>query len=88
MKKTVLAITVAAAVTLTLGGCRRHYQMNYAHVAVDTLQHNDVDSVEDIYEEHLYDIPDAPGEVTVDEVMSRKSRQAAREAEKMFSGEE
>ena len=49
MKKTVLAITVAAAVTLTLGGCRRHYQMNYAHVAVDTLQHNDVDSVEDIY---------------------------------------
>lgn len=86
MKKYIL-MTVVVAVALMLGGCKRNYQVNYSHVAVDTLRHNDLDTVVDIYEEPLYDVPDAPGEITVGEIMSKDTRQAGRDAEKLFSGE-
>ena len=86
MKKSVL-MTAVVAVALILGGCNRNYQVNYSHVAVDTLQHNDLDTLEDIYEEPLYDVPDMPGEITVSEIMSKDTRQAGRDAEKLFSGE-
>jgi hypothetical protein len=86
MKKYIL-MTVVVAVALMLGGCKRNYQVNYSHVPVDTLQHNDLDTVVDIYEEPLYDVPDAPGEITVGEIMSKDTRQAGRDAEKLFSGE-
>ena len=86
MKKIVLVIVVAVAVMMTLNSCKRNYKVNYAHVAVDTLQHNDVDTAKDIYEEPLYDVPDAPGEVSVRQIMN--SREAGREAEKIFSGED
>ena len=86
MKKTVFVIAVAAAVIMTLDGCRRNYKVNYAHVAVDTLQHNDLDTVENIYEEPLYDVPNEPGEVSVRQIMN--SREAGREAERIFSGQD
>ena len=87
MKKSVLMTTVVA-VALILGGCNRNYQVKYSYVAVDTLQHNDLDTLEDIYEEPLFDVPDAPGEITVGEIMSKDTRQAGRDAEKLFSGED
>ena len=94
MKKTVLVIAVAAAVIMTLDGCKRNYQVNYARVAVDTLRQNNLDTIEGeenpvgIYDEPLYEIPDVPGEVSVGQIRSHKSREAGQDAERMFSGED
>lgn len=91
MKKTTIILIAAATIgVIILGGCRRNYEVNYAHVAVDTtrLNHADADTAPGIYDGHLFELPDAPAEVTVSDIMSSDSREAAREAELFFSGEE
>ena len=53
---------IAAAVLLA--GCRRNYKVVHARPAEDTIAHDDVEKVaeEDVYDEPLIDIPDAPQE--------------------------
>ena len=53
---------IAAAVLLA--GCRRNYKVVHARPAEDTIAHDDVEKVaeEDVYDEPLVDIPEAPKE--------------------------
>ena len=53
---------IAAAVLLA--GCRRNYQVVHARPVEDTIAHDDVKKVaeEDVFDEPLVDIPEAPKE--------------------------
>lgn len=53
---------IAAAVLLA--GCRRNYKVVHARPAEDTIAHDDVEKVaeEDVFDEPLVDIPEAPKE--------------------------
>ena len=53
---------IAAAVLLA--GCRRNYKVVHARPAEDTIAHDDVKKVaeEDVFDEPLVDIPEAPKE--------------------------
>ncbi len=99
MKKLFLFVALAALLS-AMSSCKRNYQVNYARVAVDTLRHNDMDSV-DIYaeedkkakesvdemgsEDPLFEIPDIPKER---QIRSSKNKKAARDAETLYSGKE
>lgn len=87
MKKLVF-IFVVAFVMVGLSSCRRNYKVNYAHVAVDTLQHNDVDTVDESLNDHLYEIPETPRDVTAGHILKAANKEDAREAEKIFRGQE
>jgi hypothetical protein len=59
-----LMVSGMIAVVVALTGCRRNYQVIHARPAVDSTMHDDVEkaSDEDVFDEPLIDIPDAPQE--------------------------
>jgi hypothetical protein len=63
MKKTMILGGLLAAFVV-LAGCRRNYQVVHARPAEDTIAHDDVQKVaeEDVFDEPLVDIPEAPKE--------------------------
>lgn len=87
--KRLLVIPVTLAIVLVLGSCRRHYQVNYVHVAEDSLQQN-VDTPEtDIQEDETYfEVPATPRPTTASDILNSKNRVAAKEAERLYSGED
>lgn len=89
MKTKILLLSLATVCLVSMQSCRRNYKVNYARVPVDTLQHNYVDSLdEEEVEEEEFDIYEIPKNVTPSELMDRENRRAAKEAERIFSGEE
>ena len=61
--KSLFVCGMIAAVVL-LAGCRRNYKVVHARPAEDTIAHDDVKKVaeEDVFDEPLVDIPEAPKE--------------------------
>ena len=61
--KSLFVCGMIAAVVL-LAGCRRNYKVVHARPAEDTIAHDDVQKVaeEDVFDEPLVDIPEAPKE--------------------------
>lgn len=43
---------------------------------------------EDMDEETLFEVPDIPGDVTASQIMNRANKKVARDAEKLYSGQE
>lgn len=75
MKMKKQAYTVLLAVSLMLASCHRNYKVVYAMPTVDTLAHDDVEKVNDnqqqLLNEPLLEIPDAPQESDYSHVSSK-----------------
>ena len=74
--KSLFVCGMIAAVVM-LAGCRRNYQVIHARPVADTTTHDDVEKVadEDVYEEPLYDIPDAPDEESLKRMKSSSRKE-------------
>ena len=62
---------------MVLTGCRRHYQRVWTMPAVDTLQHDDMEkpqTVDEIFDEPVMDIPEPPQEKDFRKSSSKKEK--------------
>ena len=87
--KRLAIIPAVLALGFMLGGCRRHYNINYVRVAEDTL-HQSVDTPEAVATDDgtFMEVPATPQAKTARDIMDSKNRDAAKEAERLFSGED
>lgn len=89
MRKALLLIIITVIYIVVMQSCRRNYEVKYSRIAVDTLQHNDFDSIDEaVEEEPELDIYEIPKNITAGEVMKSSNRKAAKDAERIFSGGE
>ena len=58
---------------LCMNSCKRNYQVNYARVAVDTLQRNDIDSADDSVDEFVDESVDGSVDEYIDDLSSEES---------------
>ena len=97
MNNRVLFLAVLTVV-LAVSGCRRNYKVNYSRVAIDTVrqqasedfyaEEDSLASLDEILDDPLMTVPDIPKDVTAGQIMSKDTKEAAREAERLYSGQE